>query len=808
MASQPDVQESTAFDQIVSEHIQLVRLRHCGLVLVAIAIFFPGTAHSLAGPVAGEAELRALITRVAQVRTDAITSIQNDSELQLIGIQPVRTDGYRSPTVFRVLLHSTDEIVVLEQPAWRTGLRVLNLVGVLAIVVLLGTLWVLILRRRVEERTETIRATLDSTADGILVVDSSGRITAFNQKFARMWNIPGSTLGSRNDAIVLDSVLKQLKDPDSFLRKVKDLYADHEAQSDDIIEFTDGRVFERHSEPQRVGGKSVGRVWGFRDVTEQRKAQEELRRARLEAEAANRSKSEFLANMSHEIRTPMNGVIGMTELLLETELNEEQREYLGLVKCSADALLTLLNDILDFSKIEAGKLDLDPIAFNLRSSLAETLKFLSVRAFQKGLELTCEIHPGAPQEVVADPTRLRQIIINLLGNAIKFTERGEVGIELTVDSQDSSNATLHFVVSDTGIGIPAEKQQVIFQAFSQADGSMVRKFGGTGLGLTISSRLVNMMGGRIWVVSEPGKGSRFHFTARVGLAMTEAPSDAPDGTLLQGLSAMIVDDNATNTRILSDMLRGWGMKPEPVSSAAQAIERLQSATGPYALMLVDVAMPEMDGFSLVEQLRRNPDPPHKHIIMLTSAGQRGDAARCRELGVAAYLTKPVAKSQLLDAIVSVLGSRSKSPGHAGLITKHSLLEGQRPMRILLAEDNPVNQTLASRFIEKEGHTLVVVNNGREALASIQNEKFDLALMDLQMPLMDGLETTAAIRDREKNGGLTRLPIIAMTGYATKGELNRCLEGGMDGCISKPVRKQELLAQIEIHARARRSSARP
>ncbi len=440
-----------------------------------------------------------------------VRAIKNGSRLQLTGVWSVEADEYRSPTAFRVLLRTSDDIAILEHPSMWTGIRFLTVLGILTVGVLLCTLWVLVLRRRVEERTETLRATLESTADGILVVDSSAKITAVNKKFAKMWGIDEALLKARDFRVILKTVLPLLKDPEEALARVKALFADHESKSDDTLEFKDGRVFERHSEPQMVNGTSVGRVWGFRDVTEQRRSQEQLRKARLEAEAANRAKSEFLANMSHEIRTPMNGVMGMTELLLDTNLSPEQREYLGLVKTSADALLTVINDILDFSKIEAGKLDLDPIPFNLRGSLAETMRFLSVRAHQKGLELTCDVHTDVPDEIIADPTRLRQIVMNLVGNGIKFTTRGEVGIEVAAEKRGQGHAELHFIVSDTGIGIPLEKQGVIFDAFSQADGSMGRKFGGTGLGLTISSRLVEMMQGRIWVESEPGKGSRFQF---------------------------------------------------------------------------------------------------------------------------------------------------------------------------------------------------------------------------------------------------------------------------------------------------------
>jgi two-component system sensor histidine kinase/response regulator len=653
------------------------------------------------------------------------------------------------------------------------------------------------------ESSEVVRLLLDSTAEAIYGIEMHGNCTLCNRACVKM-------LGYREVADLLGKNMHELmhyKRADGTpypieechiyqaFRHGKGTHVDNE-----VLWRSDGTNFpaEYWSYPIFRGEQLIGAVVTFVDITERRQAEVALLAAKEAAEHSNRAKSEFLANMSHEIRTPMNGILGMTELVLDTELTVEQREHLGLVRLSADSLLSIINEVLDFSKIEAGKMDLELIPFDLRESLGETMAALSFRAHQKGLELVYEVEPEVPEALLGDPGRIRQIMINLIGNAIKFTEHGEIFVSVVEESQGQAAAVLHFAVKDTGVGISVENQAKIFEPFSQADGSMTRKYGGTGLGLTICVRLVEMMGGRVWLESQPGHGSTFHFTIHLAVQDTASARPIPlQPEQLRDLHALIVDDNFTNRRVLHGMLTRWGMRPTAVDggrAALQALESAKSAGHPFPLIMLDGQMPDMDGFALAEHIKKDPGLVAVTIMMLTSAGHLGDAARCRQLGISAYLVKPIRQAQLLEGICQVLNKASMTRNRP-LVTRHTLEEHKHRSRVLLVEDNAVNQTLAFRLLEKRGYSVIVAANGREAVEAFENNQFDVVLMDIQMPVMDGFEVAAAIRAKEKlTGG--HVPIIAMTAHALKSDQERCISAGMDAYVSKPIRTRELFSTIE------------
>ena len=627
--------------------------------------------------------------------------------------------------------------------------------------------------------------------NALLIHDARGNLIDVNEKALKHFNY------TRSEILQLNiTALQPSESQGQWTRALATTLEDGSADFEADFRRKNGLIFpgEVRSSLIQVGDEQIVQLI-VRDITARKRIQEGWKRAKEAAEAASFAKTRFLANMSHEIRTPMNAIIGMTEMVLATELDRKQRKFLTTVQSSADALMSLLNDILDASKIEAGKLNFEPVEFNLQDCLQDCINVLAVRAHEKGLTLACHLEDDVPRDVVADPGRLRQIVLNLVGNGLKFTERGSVSIHVSTEEKTDDYARLHFQVTDTGIGIPAEKIETIFDPFIQADNSTTREFGGTGLGLTIVSELVNLMNGRVWVESVVGKGSEFHFVAEVDLhEPTSAGALATVGDL-KGMNALIVDDNAVNRLLFEEMLENIGMRARSAASAKEGFDEIferSRAGDPYRLVILDASMPEMSGFDLAQRVQGEPEIIAPTFIIVTSAGERGDAARCIERGISAYLRKPIASVTLRDAILMAVGTPLDPRHRDRLITRHSMRAAKRPLKVLLADDNPVNQDMVVFMLEGAGHRVEVVSTGIEAVEAVAGDHdFDVVLMDAEMPKMDGLEATRTIRRREKPTG-RRVPIIAMTAHAMKGDRQRCLHAGMDAYLTKPVRSETLL----------------
>ena len=739
------------------------------------------------------------------------------TELRLTGVYQVELDEYHQPTTFHLLLRSESDFQILQTPSWWTARRALLAAGPLFACVLLVIGWVTILRRRVKQQTAQLREQIekeallearhrdiiDNASDFIFTLDHDGNFTSFNPAGERLTGL------TRDQA--LGRSFRDLLVPEASHHPLP--LFDLDSESDSAVTFqtrfkTAGdRIIwiEICARALRQPGKAHGILGVARDISERKQIEEELLRARDAAEANTRAKSAFLANMSHEIRTPMNGVIGMSNLLLDTRLSDEQRDFAETIRNSAESLLTVLNDILDFSKIEAGKLQFETIDFDLHETVESTLELLAARASDKGLELASYLPADLPRWIRGDPGRLRQVLLNLIGNAIKFTDKGEVVVAVALERESGNEIHLHFEVTDTGPGLSAETQARLFQPFSQADGSTTRRFGGTGLGLAISKQIVHLMDGEIGVRSAPGEGATFWFTARLDKQPFESPREQPARvTALNGLRALIIDDNATNRKIIQHYCVSWGLRGEPVTNARDALHALHEAAAagdPYQLVLTDYQMPETDGLMLAREIKNDLALSCARVVLLTSWDRRFSREELNAAGVIRMLVKPIRQQDLLGALLRCvrIGFGSNSSGTAlpsrsnpGIDEPMTRTQQGRGLRVLVAEDNVVNQRVASLQLQNLGHTVELAANGLEALKALETSTYDVVFMDGQMPELDGYETTRRIR---QNPAIAHVRIIAMTANAMQGDRERCLEAGMDDYISKPTRPDDLQAAI-------------
>ena len=722
------------------------------------------------------------------------------SLLQVTGICAVNTDKSGDAESFQILARSPADLRVLARPSWWNTSHALAVLSVTVLLTLAAFALIYIQRRRIGRQKQALLSSarvfqraLDNVPLLAFSLDRQGCVTDCNGLLLKLLGLSaqevvGLDWGKHFVAEACPALNQPLVDA-SFSDSLRVKHEDYIRSGDGSLRLVSWFNAVIHDE----SGNGMAAIALGEDISERKRAEQELSNAVAAAKAASQAKSEFLANMSHEIRTPMNGILGMTELVLSSDLTSDQRENLSMVKTSAEALLTIINDILDFSKVEAGKLVLEAIPFCLEDALSGSIAPLMQQARSKGLQMHWSVDPQVPSYVMGDPGRLRQVLLNLLGNALKFTKQGEITLHVGTECLDEGGVELHFRVKDTGIGIPAKQQKEIFKAFSQADTSVTRQFGGTGLGLSISARLVHLFGGRIWVESEPGLGSTFHFTAKFGSAT--APAPLVPRIDLGTMRVLLVDDTENSRETIQRALVSAGLQvtvAENDKATLLLFGQAAAAHCPYPLVILAMEMSANNGFSLAEQIRRIAGPERTKLLLLTWHGWRGDAARCLQLGIGGYLRKPVEGDDLRQSVLEVLGSTMAGQDFSRLVTRHSLREARR--RVLLAEDNVVNQRLAVKLIEKRGHTVVVAHNGQEALDALDREKFDIVLMDVQMPIMGGFEATAQIRHKEKQTG-GRVKIFALTANAMSGDREKCLEAGMDGYLAKPLKVDELYALL-------------
>jgi signal transduction histidine kinase/DNA-binding response OmpR family regulator len=783
-----------ALDNAEALHALLESLRRAGAIEPGLRDLADSLPRFLAGIVDGYASM----DRDLQLRTRSLAI--SSEELSQVN-ERLRQESQAQQQVLDTLHQTTRELMAsLGQSPDKEGTQ--DLLGLARLMQEL-----LAQRERAQAETLSTRTQLVSAIEaldvGFAMYDQSETLVICNETFRRIYEPirdivePGITVTDLLRAYFRRVLVAQGRAKDSpaeesaWVAEQRLVYSASHCR-----EVRIGERWIRDDDTRTADGMMVSLRT---DITEMKQLNLAMAKARDIAEAANRAKSDFLANMSHEIRTPMNGVIGMTALALETKLDAEQREYLEMVRSSADGLLVIINDILDFSKMEAGMMTLEELPVSMADLLDECLKPLGVRAFGKGLELLYRVAPDVPTRLMCDPGRLRQVLTNLVGNAIKFTERGQISVEvIAVERTAADRLLLEFVVRDTGIGIPLDKQGDIFGAFSQADASITRRYGGTGLGLAIVQRLVTLFGGRLWLHSQPGAGSEFHFTVAAGLdasASTEGPGDTWPHNL-KGLSVLIVDDNPTHCQWLSESFKNWGMRPTAVTSGTQALDLLQDPQRQFAVCLIDGDMPGMTGFELVGRFGSRAALLRQSFMMLTAQQLANEAARCTELGLAGHLTKPILQSQLLDQLLGTLGQRDLEMPSAAA-EPQAAGPAVTSLQVLLVEDMPVNQQLATRMLQKMGHVVTLAGNGAEAVALSAKQEFNVVLMDMQMPVMDGLRATEAIRERERSQRCTRpLPIIAMTANAMVGDRDRCLAAGMNGYVSKPIDRTRLSQEIQ------------